>query len=69
MQFEPLKPHLGGGCQYHNNEEVEMAIHEQLRMQEPCFQRSGVFSPFQDGKTRQCVERLCWNIIVIKKIK
>jgi hypothetical protein len=32
-----------GGRRFHNNEEVEMAVGEWLRMQEPDFYRDGIF--------------------------
>ena len=31
------------GCSFHNNEEVELNIHEWLCMQEPSFYRDGIF--------------------------
>jgi hypothetical protein len=32
-----------GGHQFHNNEKVEIAVGEWLRMQEPDFYRDGIF--------------------------
>jgi hypothetical protein len=40
--FGPLKQHLGS-CRIHNNEEVELAFGNWLRIQEPDFYRDGVF--------------------------
>jgi hypothetical protein len=40
--FGPLKQHFGGR-RFHNNEEVEMALRDLLRMQEPYFYRDGIF--------------------------
>jgi hypothetical protein len=40
--FGPLKQHLGGRL-FHNNEEVEIAVDEWLRMQKPNFYRDGIF--------------------------
>jgi hypothetical protein len=42
MQLEALKQHLAGR-EFHNNEEVEMAVHELLQMQEPGFQYNAIF--------------------------
>jgi hypothetical protein len=38
------------GCWFHNNEKVEMAIHEWLHIQEPDFYSTGVlkFMPLWD---------------------
>jgi hypothetical protein len=36
LLFEPLKQHLRGH-KFHNNDEVEMAVHKWLQMQEPNF--------------------------------
>jgi hypothetical protein len=40
--FGALKQLLAGR-QFHNNEEVEMAVNEWLCMQEPDFYRDGIF--------------------------
>jgi hypothetical protein len=39
---EPLKQH-SGGRRFHSNEEVQMAVREWLRVQEPDFYSDGVF--------------------------
>jgi hypothetical protein len=39
--FGPLKQHLRGR-RFHSEEEVEMAVRDWLRMQEPDFYRDGI---------------------------
>jgi hypothetical protein len=41
-KWHKSQQHLGGR-RFHNNEEVEMAVGEWLRMQEPDFYRDGIF--------------------------
>jgi hypothetical protein len=41
-KWRKSQQHLGGR-RFHNNEEVEMAVGERLRMQEPDFYRDGIF--------------------------
>lgn len=42
-QFGPLQQHSEGG-RFHKNEEVQMAVRECLRMQEPDFHQDGIFT-------------------------
>jgi hypothetical protein len=44
MQFRPLNQHLGGH-QFHNSDDVEMAVCEWLQMQDPDFCHDGSFKP------------------------
>jgi hypothetical protein len=41
-KWRKSQQHLGGR-RFHNNEEVEMAVGEWFRMQEPDFYRDGIF--------------------------
>jgi histone-lysine N-methyltransferase SETMAR len=53
--FEPLKQHLGGR-RFHSNGEVEMAVRERLRMQEPDLYLDGIFKLVP--KSDKCIDVL-----------
>jgi hypothetical protein len=43
----------------HINKEVEMAVYEYLRMQEPDFYRDRIFTHAKTGQMHQCAWGLC----------
>jgi hypothetical protein len=54
------------GCRFRSNEEVEMAVCEWLRMQEPGFYCDGTFPRAKVGQMRQYARRLCGQIMTFQ---